>query len=134
MQPPENAALPDLIRILTGRIDFGSPTAGAAQSGNFWASWVVVSIDTLDAATTITHNLDLDLRAANVPNVGWLVFQWGHSGAGASAASGAPGCMFETGDTVGRDSIQLRFYAPGRTVAAGANELKAWILFFPMAE
>lgn len=135
-----------LTRVANGLVGFGHPqdpldddgtTLAGASAGNhngttenIQGSWVELQVETLDAATTCHHHLAVPVVTAGEPNVRWLVFGFQHDGTGASATSGAPGAQFESGDTVNEDNIQLRFYAPGRTVD-GDHPLHVTLFFIP---
>lgn len=118
---------------LDGRLTRGNPKVKANHPNgaldNWRGSWVSVEVDTLDAAVTCTHNLGVEIVGSN-PNVLWQIVSVEHDGAGASATSGATDAQFETGDTITTNTIELRFYSPGRTVD-GTHPLTVILWFEP---
>lgn len=136
-------ALTRLIEEFDGRISFGNPQdptddASTDLAGstdvlhpgtliNMEGAWVELDVDTLDSNVTCYHHLNQPVSVSGEPNVRWLEFGYLHSGVGTAEAIG---CWYEDG-TVTANSIQLRFGSSGRTVAAGANVLKATLFFIP---
>lgn len=113
----------------------GPPAAGRpvhnGTPGNLLGSWVEVEIAAANAAVAFNHNLDLPVVGTDEPNVRILSQTLRHSGAGA-----APGPLsLEYDDslcTVGANTIELVLRAGGtRTIAAGANAVKASVCFVP---
>lgn len=125
-------------RILTGWVEVGHPnhptnhasttlagdnTALDSHNGlrdNVAGSWVELELGTgdLGAAITCNHNLGADatVAAAGEVNVRWQVWMWKHDGTGVGGVFSVISCNFRTGDAITANSIDLRFYALGRTV------------------
>lgn len=128
-------------RVVDGELEFGCPqdpndpqsTAladGAAHNGlllNVKGAWVELEVETLNANTTCTHNLNVQAPTGLV-NVRWLVFGWQHDNTGAGAGS-TVSVLYVDGN-VGENSIALRFYAAARTVSAD-HPLKVTLFFTP---
>jgi hypothetical protein len=143
-------AITDVTRVVDSEIEFGhplnpyddqsttlagagTPTTHNGSVQNIKGQWVEVEFGAVDTAVAFTHNLNLEVIAANEPNVRWLFTNFQHSGAGP-----ATGCLsIEYDDalcTVSASSIQLVLRAsPGgvRTIAAGANAVKCTTFFTP---
>jgi hypothetical protein len=151
-QKPESIikGVTDVARVVDGEIEFGhplnpyddqdttlagagSPTTHNGSVQNIKGSWVEVEFSAANAAVSFAHNLNVEVVAANEPNVRWLFTNFQHSGAGA-----ATGCLsLEYDDAlcaVGTNTIDLVLRAsPGgvRTIAAGANAVKCTVFFTP---
>lgn len=147
VDPRDPQSIVNQVQRLTSTVDgllgFGSPqdptdpqstdlADGAAHNGsleNMDGSWVEVDVETLDAATTCTHNLAAPAISATAsPNVRWLVFGYEHDGTGTTGASDTVSCNYETGDAITDDAIELRFYAANRTVDA-THPLRVTLFF-----
>ena len=138
-------------RVLSGEIEFGHQTnprdpaetglaSGAAQATstlagghngtllNIEGAWVTLDIDTVDAVETFTHNLDVPVESAGVPNVNWLVFRLEHDGTLAAATS-ALSISYETPDTVAVNEIDLRLYSDGVRTVDGTHPVRATLFF-----
>jgi hypothetical protein len=128
----DEALLRELIetrRVLNGRVGFGfnDVAGGELSTDNVEGVWARVTLNDpaqLGAATTVTHNFGLPVISSgggtpnNLPNVRWWPMAWLYGVLdGSAAAPAAPGAnpglsvMFRIGDTVGADSLQLRFYS-----------------------
>jgi hypothetical protein len=146
--------LADVQRVLDSEVEFGHPTTpydeadatvGVEMAGDMTAtrphngtlqnirgSWVEVEIAAAGAAVTFTHNLGLPVVGADEPNVRWLFTNFRHSGVGATGVSTLTLDYDDTLCTVAADNIQLVLRSPaGRTIAAGANAVKASVFFVP---
>ena len=77
------------------------------------------------------HGLEQRVFSAALPNVHWLLCGTKHSGVGMGAGSGVS--VIYTDGTVGRNTIELRFFANAMTVNAG-NPLTFYLYFFPNVE
>lgn len=97
---------------------------------NVRGSWAQAEFTAADTATTFNHNLDLEVDSGGGPNVVWLVGRFEHNGTLANASS-TLSVSFETGDSVGRDSIELRLYAGGARTVDGSNPVLATLFFLP---
>lgn len=132
-----------LERILSGDVEFGAPqdpndpasTAlpdGAVHNGtltNMRGSWVEVELD--DPAQraiplTFTHNLNVQVVSATLPNVRWLLFGIQHTAALAVAESAA---VWYNGGTVARNSIELEVTTSA--TPSGGDPLKLTLFFVP---
>lgn len=137
-------ALSRLLQIVDNRIEFGNPhdprsdtsvlLAGAGGHNgalqNIYGSFVELDVEALDTATSCQHNLSVPVAVAGEPNVLWTVMRWVHDGTAATSTS-VPGVLFEEGDTVGTDSIQLRFYCSATRTVDADHPLKVTLFFTP---
>jgi hypothetical protein len=122
---------------INGQISIGEPVSEDTTlkpngvKGHLLGSFVEVVIGTndLNTAMTCTHNLNLSVWGTDL-NVGWIIVRAEHSGTGA-AVNSTISCNFQTGDTIGANAIELRFYADTRTVTDGADALTVHLWFFP---
>jgi len=137
-------AVNELLRVVKSEISFGDPldpasdqsttlaggTGLGAHNGrpsNIEGTWVEVKFEALHTALTCVHNLGVPIINGEV-NVRWEVMGIRHSGVGAAGAS-AISINFQNGDTITKNSIQLRVYSSfGRTVDA-ANPIRVSLRF-----
>lgn len=135
------AALSDLAETLQGRLRFGDARHpdGTAQHPNGYienleGSFVTVTWQSLDTAVTCQHNLDLSTNGtANTnPNVNWLVMGTKHNGTGANV-NDSLSVVYEEGDTIDADSIELRLYTGGTRTVNVANPV-TMVLWFTAAD
>lgn len=130
------AALTDHKAVLS-MIGFGDPvdreSVTPGENGtpdNVHGAWVVHEFTAVGSGT-FSHNLDIQVSpTANEPNVGWLVFGWRHSGAG--AAPGPLSLEYVHGSAITRNAIDLTLRVGGtRTVGAAPNAVKVAVFFVP---
>lgn len=111
---------------INGGLDRGDPgDPDGPRAGNVAGQWIVVTVESANAAVTFTHNLDLPEATVSTtqPNVTWEA-SFVHSGAG----TGGMSLEYQTGDNVDENAIELRLRT-GRTVAAGANAVRVAVRF-----
>lgn len=132
-------------RVIDGGIEIGSPQDprdpasttppnGVDHNGtivNSTNSWFQVVLDDstnlLNTEVTCTHNLGVPSFSGRL-NVTWQVLRIEHDNTGAGAGSAIS--VIYSGGTVTDNSIQLRFFASGRTVTV-AHPLTVMLCFYP---
>ena len=124
----QNNMLARMARTINGMIEFGNVTD---EEANIRGQWVEVAIAAVDTATTFTHNMNIPISSAGLPNVRWLVFGFEHDGVGVTDGTATMSLNFEAGDTVGTNAIQLRLYADGSRTVGASNKVTVTLFFTP---
>lgn len=144
----------EIHRVADGDIGFGHPNdpedttsttpAGMAATShngsieNIAGSWVEAKWGTVDGSgdhiVTVYHNLFPDpaytLPVTGEPNVRWLVFGFSHDGNTVDAAS-TLSVVFQEGDTVAANSIELQLHVGGTRVVDDTHPVTATLFFIP---
>ena len=156
VQPIPGADLPRRVRRLQETADkhlgFGDPTTpefGASPAGadnlagvaatshngtidNVAGTWALALFNTLDTPKTLYHNLDVPTD--NGLNVRWLITRLLHSGATTGPAyvgTELITVMYEEGDTITNNTIELRCYARGNRKVSGFDWVIVNFFFIP---
>ena len=119
--------LDDSSAVLAGA---GTPTTHNGRLANIRGSWVEVEVTALDTAFTCTHNLEIPVSVSGEPNVRWLVAAMRHDGQ-AATGTGAPSILFEEGDTITTNSIELRLYCAAPRTINGTHPLHLSLFILP---